>query len=222
MAAYTASPARAPERGRHDKEGRRLALIEAAVEVFAERGYDAATTREVAVRAGCAEGLIHRYFGGKQGLLLAAIEEKHEALAAGLSAAVAAAGTVAEKITGLITGPMEEMWDHRAFLRVAIARSIVDPEVGQTIGGFIARHRVEFMAERLGAHQRAGALRGDIDIHALAEAISGLSFSLGFMAQVVFGEEREGVRKLALEAARIICHGALAPGAATEMEGGIA
>lgn len=204
-----------PQPGKHDREGRRLALIEAAVAVFAELGYDAATTREVAARAGCSEGLIHRYFGGKHGLLLAAIEEKHEALAAGISAAVSAAGSIEQKIMTLVTGPIEEAWKQRDFMRVAIARSIVDPEVGAMIGSRVTQYRVEAIAERLEAHQQAGAIRRDIDVRALAETISAVGFVLGFMEQVVFGTSRESVRERAQEAARIICHGALPAAAAT-------
>jgi AcrR family transcriptional regulator len=50
------------------------ALLEAAMQVFAARGFDAATTREVAAKAGANEQLIQRYFGGKAGLLLAILE----------------------------------------------------------------------------------------------------------------------------------------------------
>src|SRR5947208_1285661 len=63
-------------RGEHGAEVRRRALVEAATAVFAEKGYDCATTREVAERSGSSEGLIHRYFGGKHGLLLAILETK--------------------------------------------------------------------------------------------------------------------------------------------------
>src|ERR1700731_3475939 len=52
-----------------DRAGKEQALIVAAQKLFASKGYDATTTREIAARAGCAEGLIHRYFGGKSGLL---------------------------------------------------------------------------------------------------------------------------------------------------------
>jgi AcrR family transcriptional regulator len=50
---------------------RERALLAAASKLFASRGYEATTTREIAARAGCAEGLIHRYFKSKAGLLLA-------------------------------------------------------------------------------------------------------------------------------------------------------
>ena len=51
-----------------DKDGKRRALLEAATEVFAEHGYEAALTKEIARRAGCSESLLFRYFGDKQGI----------------------------------------------------------------------------------------------------------------------------------------------------------
>lgn len=48
-------------------------LLTAAQELFAERGYDRVTTREIAERAGVDATLIARYFGSKPGLYLAAI-----------------------------------------------------------------------------------------------------------------------------------------------------
>ena len=48
-------------------------LLTAAVELFAERGYDRTTTRDVAEHAGVDASLIARYFGSKTGLYLAAL-----------------------------------------------------------------------------------------------------------------------------------------------------
>jgi len=62
-----------PRRTR-DRAGKQQALIVAALKLFASKGYDATTTREIAACAGCAEGLIHRYFSGKAGLLPALME----------------------------------------------------------------------------------------------------------------------------------------------------
>ncbi|WP_369395420.1 TetR family transcriptional regulator [Streptomyces sp. CG1] len=44
-------------------------MLHAAGAVFAERGYDAATVRDIAGRAGVNQALIFRYFGSKQALL---------------------------------------------------------------------------------------------------------------------------------------------------------
>jgi AcrR family transcriptional regulator len=58
---------------KRNRSGRERQLIPSATRLFASRGYDATTTREIAALAGCAEGLIHRYFKGKAGLLFALI-----------------------------------------------------------------------------------------------------------------------------------------------------
>jgi AcrR family transcriptional regulator len=57
----------------HDAAASRLALLEAGGQVFEEVGYDRATTREIGERAGVDAAMIARYFGGKEGLFLAAI-----------------------------------------------------------------------------------------------------------------------------------------------------
>jgi AcrR family transcriptional regulator len=51
----------------------REALLTAAAQLFAERGFDRTTTREIAEAAGVDAALIARYFGSKTGLYLAAL-----------------------------------------------------------------------------------------------------------------------------------------------------
>jgi len=57
-----------------NSQSTRMALIEAAGELFAEYGYAAVTTREIAKSACENIGSIHYHFGGKDGLLAAVIE----------------------------------------------------------------------------------------------------------------------------------------------------
>src|SRR5881628_740871 len=94
----TISPSPIIERGKRDKEQRRQSSIDSATAVFAERGYDCATTREVAERANCAEGLIHRYFNGKRGLLLAILEDRGAHVPDAFEFALPDRDTLAEEI----------------------------------------------------------------------------------------------------------------------------
>jgi len=68
------APASAGRR-RNDAQASRRALLEAAAALFDERGYQGATVRDIGERAGVDAALIARYFGGKEGLYLAALEE---------------------------------------------------------------------------------------------------------------------------------------------------
>ena len=58
-------------------------LLAAATELFAERGYDRTTVRELGERAGVDPALIARHFGSKAGLYLAALAGAWTALVAG-------------------------------------------------------------------------------------------------------------------------------------------
>ncbi|AWB43296.1 TetR family transcriptional regulator [Paenibacillus sp. CAA11] len=54
----------------HKMTAKQLKIIEAAVEVFSEKGYSAASTSEIAQKAGVAEGTIFRHYKTKKDLLL--------------------------------------------------------------------------------------------------------------------------------------------------------
>jgi AcrR family transcriptional regulator len=53
-------------------------LLTAASELFAERGFDRTTTREIGERAAVDPALIARYFGSKTGLYLATLQAGNE------------------------------------------------------------------------------------------------------------------------------------------------
>jgi AcrR family transcriptional regulator len=67
----------ARERGKRDKQ-RRIAA--AARQVFLEKGYDAATTREIAVQAGVSIGTVFVYARDKRDLLLMVVNDELDAL----------------------------------------------------------------------------------------------------------------------------------------------
>ncbi|KMN43373.1 TetR/AcrR family transcriptional regulator [Bacillus paramycoides] len=52
---------------------RQMRILEAAVDMFGEKGYAATSTNEIAKRAGVAEGTIFRYYKTKKDLLLAVV-----------------------------------------------------------------------------------------------------------------------------------------------------
>ncbi|OPF80203.1 TetR family transcriptional regulator [Streptomyces antioxidans] len=53
---------------RRDARNTRRRLLEAAAALFAERGYERATVRDIADRAGVNQALLFRYFGSKRAL----------------------------------------------------------------------------------------------------------------------------------------------------------
>ena len=57
-------------------EDRREQILDAAMHVFAEKGFARATNKDIAHRAGITPGLIYHYFDSKEALLLAIVENR--------------------------------------------------------------------------------------------------------------------------------------------------
>ena len=75
MPADTVSPVSPKRRGR-PAEGTESAFLDAAEQMFGDRGYDAASVRAIAELAGANLGALHYYWGSKEALLQAACERR--------------------------------------------------------------------------------------------------------------------------------------------------
>lgn len=127
---------------------RRQALLDAAAELFAERGYDATTTQDIAERLGLQKASLYHYVRGKRELLHALVRDVQEPSLAMLAAIRASDA------------------DPLAKLRAVIERH----------GLFLMRHRTRtglFLEERrnLSAEQRAAVGDGEQAYHAGVAAL---------------------------------------------------
>jgi AcrR family transcriptional regulator len=64
-------------------------ILAAALQAFSDRGFDGATTREIAARAGVSLGLLQYHFGGKASLWRAAVDRAFGEMSSGLAAILA-------------------------------------------------------------------------------------------------------------------------------------
>jgi AcrR family transcriptional regulator len=186
-----------------DRAGRERALILAAAKLFATRGYEATTTREIAKTAGCAEGLISRYFRGKAGLLVAIIRMHISEEMLELKSILPPAGTVEEEILQLIAWEVDHMWEEREFIKVMMPRLLLDPAAGKEVIQLGPVRRTELMTERLRRHEKGRALPEE-EIRALAEAIGSLGLIFGFLNPVARVEDRERAKATALTIGRML------------------
>lgn len=105
-----------PERRRQQT---REHLLEAAAQVFAERGFDGASLDQVAAVAGFTKGAVYSNFENKEGLFLALLEARYENDMAALQRTLGASGDHPEEhlseFVGLLHGQFEgqrwSSWD---------------------------------------------------------------------------------------------------------------
>jgi AcrR family transcriptional regulator len=115
------------ERGQTAKaEETRSRILDAALRLFRERGFDQTTMRDVAAEAGVATGAAYYYYRSKQDLVMAFYlrtdEEAHERFAQ----TIASTKELKKRIRGLIEGKFEQFAEHRGLL-TALLKAGVDP-----------------------------------------------------------------------------------------------
>jgi AcrR family transcriptional regulator len=196
-----------PERVR-DRTAKRRALILAALELFARKGYESTTTREIAASAGCAEGLIHRYFKGKAGLLAALIEYRVSKEALDSSSVLQPSlsppsPSLEDEFVHLVDREVQRMWESRDFLRVFISRAIVDPAIGSVLNKALISASGKTISERLKHYESCRKMPADA-VEVLTQAVGMLGLVFGFVRPVLLRQDRSRAKKMAAAVAKIL------------------
>ncbi len=189
-----------------DRSGKQRALLQAALHLFAAKGFEATSTREIAAAAGCAEGLIHRYFHGKAGLLPALVEHRMNEEMADLDRTLPPAPSLQEEFIQLVEWEVEFMWKNRQYLRIFIPRSIVQPPLKSNLNHVVLGVRVQTITDRLKRYP-ASAKLSSTELEGLAELVGILGLIFGFMRPVVLGQDRTTARATAICLARMMIGG---------------
>ncbi|MBX2796667.1 MAG: TetR family transcriptional regulator [Myxococcales bacterium] len=92
---------------------KRTLIIDAAVKVFAEKGFLLAPVSDIARTAGVADGTIYRYFKNKEDLLLSIFEQKMDELLVGLGDMLSQAHDPVEKVRRFARFHFQQVRDHR-------------------------------------------------------------------------------------------------------------
>ncbi|MGH9606650.1 MAG: TetR family transcriptional regulator [Terracidiphilus sp.] len=106
-------------------EATRQRILTAALTVFRERGFEAATMREIASAAGVAVGAAYYYFDSKDALVMAFYEQSQEEMAPALDRILAASRTLETRLRGIVDHKLEYFASNRAL--VAALSAHVDP-----------------------------------------------------------------------------------------------
>ena len=101
-------------------------ILEAALELFRERGFDEATMREIASRAGVATGLAYYYFASKDSIVLAYYQRAKDDLGA-KSDAAHRDKRLAPRLQALIETKFTYFKPNRGFLGALMAHA-ADPK----------------------------------------------------------------------------------------------
>ena len=103
---------------RMSREDRRQAIIDAAVQVFAQKGFFGAKVSEIAETAGVADGTIYLYFRSKDELLISLFEEKMELIIDELTRLLDPIENPEEKVRRYVVAHLELVASHPQLMQV--------------------------------------------------------------------------------------------------------
>jgi len=107
-------------------EATRRRILDAALGVFRERGFEAATMREIAVAAGVAVGAAYYYFDSKDALVMAFYEQAQREMAPELDRILAGSRTLEQRLRGIFGQKIHYFAPNRTLVSALSAH--IDPE----------------------------------------------------------------------------------------------
>ena len=107
-------------------EETRQRILDSALELFREKGFDETTMRDVAAAAGMATGAAYYYFRSKEELVMALYVRSAEEKRSFLPAAIGKNKDLKKRLRSIVDANFEQFGDHRRLFR-ALARIGMDP-----------------------------------------------------------------------------------------------
>lgn len=159
-------------RWRRRKEARPGEMIEAAMDIFAERGFALAKLDDIARRAGVAKGSLYLYFDTKEALFRAVVRDRLvPAVGAVLAAAQTQDGPFIEVAPRLLAGAAAALSQDRvaALARMVIGEARTFPDLARVWHHEVVGPLLAAVSARIAAAQAAGEVRpGDPRTHAFS------------------------------------------------------
>jgi AcrR family transcriptional regulator len=189
--------------GRRRNEAARRAILEAAVRMLAEVGYEGFAIERLAKEAGVGKQTVYRWWPSKAAVIAEAVGARAQR-----TIPLPDTGDLLTDLTEFFTTSFAQAEDGTvlAQLRQMMAAALQDAQAAESLGAFVAgrRHELRTLLER--DVERGGGVRSDADLDFLTDLAYGLLWYRGLF----------GHRPLDADAARKLAASIVAAGGASQ------
>lgn len=165
-------------RATRDPEGTRRRILEAATAEFAAHGLAGARVAAICVRAAVNKRMLYHYFGDKDQLFVAVLEETYEAIRARERALRLEHLPPVEAMRRLVETTWDHYVDHPEFIKLLNSENMHQARHIKMSARARAMHSpfVGMIAQILGRGEASGDFRGGVDVVELYISIAGLGY----------------------------------------------
>jgi AcrR family transcriptional regulator len=165
------------KQGRRKRSGRRSVarerVLDAALQVFAEKGFSAATTRDIAKAADVNEVTLFRHFETKGALFAAVLSERSPLVEISKTVSFDIEGRIEDVVVGSVKTVLKVLRSNRHLFMVLIGDAWRQPNVRPVVGEQTFRRGLDFLMDFMEAQMDAGRLRR-MDPEVPARALMGM------------------------------------------------
>ena len=166
---------------------RRAHILEAAIKVYAEKGFHAATIKDVAAEAGVADGTIYNYFASKMALLMGILEPQSEDVETSVATVPPPLDDPASFLTDMFTRSWSALNPKSLdVLRIVFSEALVNPELRAAYAKTTIGPAVDMSRPMIRSFVKAKSMRAhdaDLSSRALIASI------FGFVMLRLLGDE---------------------------------
>lgn len=181
------------------------AIMDAAKAIFAQKGYNGTTTKEIAITAGCAEGLIFKYFKDKQNLFSALIDQWFESSIEQLKKLKQYPNSLEDELTEIINW-FFEIYQHNPELnKIALSQRFIDDQPPEILNhrSMYIHEREKYIIERMAYHQQQNHIAKNVDL----KQIHGIIQSYALTQIILRGITPKDAKTKARQLVNLLMHG---------------
>jgi AcrR family transcriptional regulator len=193
---------------KRDREATTQKLLEAGLAVFSLHGYDKATTKLIAKKAGISEALIIRYFGSKEGLLHALFLSFMEKKEAHISSQTWTDGdSLQTNLYRWMTNQCGEDFKNQDFGRIILTQCMVNPKFHKKITENIQIDEMPMVKARCKQLQMFAKFPKSISLEDFSFILAAQNFGTMVMGNFLLGRERPELERVLNLFTRLISAG---------------
>lgn len=156
---------------------RRKQILDAATQIFAEKGFHRATIKEIARVAGIADGTIYTYFASKTEVLLGILHRLNESTEREQQLTLEGEQDMRSFFTAYLRQRMALLWPNAEVFQAVLPEMLVNEELRELYFQQVLVPTFTIAEYAFQVQREAGQIR-NIDIPLTVRAIAGLLFGL--------------------------------------------
>jgi TetR/AcrR family transcriptional regulator, fatty acid metabolism regulator protein len=188
------------------KDDKRARILQAAVKVFARKGYFAARVSEIAKKAGVADGTIYLYFKGKEDILVRLFDEVMAEQSEEMARAIAPLPTAPDRLRAIAERHLRLLGTNRD---LAVVFQVELRQSTRFMERFTASWLGDYLALITQTIEQEGAFRADLNKKVATKAFFGALDEM--VTSWIIGGKGYDLAQLALPVVDLFLRGAAAP-----------